>query len=118
MVSSSTCDIVQNVSRTNGQMSNVTLQHSRPGVRDILIERADNHPFHTFSDYYSQSVTVNWKYDVLDAVADHGGDTVIHSIFEKHICNLANWTVTKEFLVRFPHMSSNISTSVSKDSAP
>lgn len=75
----------------------------------MLIEQADEYPFDVFSDYYSQSVTVNWKFEATDAVSDQAGDTVIHSIFEKHICNLANWTVTKEFLARFPSMTAAVS---------
>lgn len=81
-------------------------------MRDILIERADEFPFEVFSDYYSQSVSVNWNFDVLDAVSNHGEDTTIHSIFEKHICSLSNWTVTREFLARFPSMASVVSASV------
>lgn len=81
-----------------------TYKLNRPGVRDILIENADDHPFEMFSQYYSQNVSVNWKFDALDAVSDANNYGVLHSIFVKHISNLKNWTVTPEFKARFPYM--------------
>jgi hypothetical protein len=61
-----------------------------------------------FSDYYSQNVTINWQYDSLDAISDMDGDCVLHSIFEKHVRNIKNWTVSPEFTARFPDMASAI----------
>ncbi|ORY69035.1 uncharacterized protein BCR38DRAFT_455818 [Pseudomassariella vexata] len=79
-----------------------------PGVRDILIENSEDFPFQLFSDYYSQNVTVNWQFDSLDAISDMDNDAVLHSIFEKHVRNLKNWTVSPEFHTRFPEMVSAI----------
>ncbi|KAI9168094.1 hypothetical protein HJFPF1_04238 [Paramyrothecium foliicola] len=80
-----------------------------PGVRDLLIEKADEYPFHIFSDYYSQNVSVNWPFDSADAVSDFdGGGGALHSIFEKHIRSLKNWTVTPEFCAKFPDMEAAI----------
>ncbi|KAH6869057.1 hypothetical protein B0T10DRAFT_501914 [Thelonectria olida] len=76
-----------------------------PGVRDILIEYPDEYPFELFSPYYSQHVTVNWEYDSLDAIADPDDDCTLHSIFEKHVRKLRNWTVSSEFRDRFPSMT-------------
>ncbi|KAF4970049.1 hypothetical protein FSARC_2867 [Fusarium sarcochroum] len=75
-----------------------------PGVRDILIENQAEYPFQLFSDYYSQNVSVNWKFDGLDAISDLDGEGTLHSIFEKHIRNLKNWTVSQAFEDRFPSM--------------
>ncbi|KAG5826350.1 hypothetical protein H9Q74_003590 [Fusarium xylarioides] len=75
-----------------------------PGVRDILIDNQAEYPFQLFSDYYSQNVTVNWKFDGLDAISDLEGDGALHSIFEKHIRDLKNWTVSQGFKDRFPLM--------------
>ncbi|KAH7371114.1 hypothetical protein BKA66DRAFT_573072 [Pyrenochaeta sp. MPI-SDFR-AT-0127] len=79
-----------------------------PGVRDILIENPSEYPFEPFSKYYSQNVTVNWQFDGLDTIADISGEAVLHSIFEKHIRNIHNWTVASEFHSRFPDMTSAI----------
>ncbi|KAJ4184371.1 hypothetical protein NW767_013254 [Fusarium falciforme] len=76
-----------------------------PGVRDILIENQAEYPFQLFSDYYSQNVSVNWKFDGLDAVSDLNGEGTLHSIFERHIRDLRNWTVSKAFQDRFPSMT-------------
>ncbi|KAK1763982.1 hypothetical protein QBC33DRAFT_572924 [Phialemonium atrogriseum] len=80
-----------------------------PSVRDVLIENADKYPFEVFSEQYSQRVTVNWPFDVLDAVSDLDNEAVLHSIFEKHIRNLKNWTVSAEFRGCFPEVASLIS---------
>ncbi|KAH7131718.1 hypothetical protein B0J13DRAFT_678753 [Dactylonectria estremocensis] len=79
-----------------------------PRVRDILIENPEKYPFQLFSDYYSQHVTINWKFDSLDAVADIENEAVLHSIFEKHIRKLSNWTVSPEFQSCFPVITSAI----------
>lgn len=81
---------------------------ARPGVRDILIENPDDHPFDLFSEYYSHNVSVNWMFDPVDAITDVENEAVLHSIFEKHVCNLKNWTVSADFQTRFPYMSSAI----------
>lgn len=80
----------------------------RPGVRDAIIEKPDEHSFEVFSQYYSENVRINWTFDSLDAVSDSDSEVVLHSIFEKHVCNLKNWTVLPEFLRRFPAMTSAI----------
>lgn len=81
---------------------------TRPGVRDILIENPNDHTFDIFSQYYSQNVSINWSFESSDAVNDANNEVFLHSIFEKHICNLENWTVTPEFQARFPHMTAAI----------
>jgi hypothetical protein len=51
---------------------------------------------------------VNWSFDTLDAIDEVGGAERVHSIFEKHIRSLKNWTVSSAFLERFPAMASLI----------
>ena len=80
----------------------------RPGVRDILIENSGQFPFELFSEFYSHNVTVNWQFDDLDAVSSVDNDTILHSIFEKHILKVSNWTVSEEFKSRFPGMVSAV----------
>ncbi|PSN68628.1 hypothetical protein BS50DRAFT_489557 [Corynespora cassiicola Philippines] len=96
-------------------VSQITVPHAAwidnipwPGVRDILIQEPQSHPFEVFSQYYSQNVTINWSFDPLDAVSDVDDQVILHSIFEKHICSLKNWTVTSDFQRRFPAMTSAI----------
>lgn len=72
----------------------------------MLIENPEEYPFELFSEYYCQNVSVNWKFDSLDAISDIDNDAVLHSIFEKHIRNLKHWTVSSEFRARFPEMMS------------
>ena len=49
-----------------GHFGSLTL--IRPGVRDTLIENPDLYPFETFSEMYSQCVSVNWPYGPMDAI--------------------------------------------------
>lgn len=76
----------------------------RPGVRDILIESPEKYPFELFSSVYSQCVTVNWPYDVEDALCEEGDDIVPSRIFAKHIRRLSNWTVSRDFEKHYPEM--------------
>lgn len=85
-----------------------TNANCRPGVRDILIEKSEDYPFELFSEWYSQNVKVNWVFDEHDAISNRNNDCVTHSIYEKHIRNLKNWTVSPKFLERFPEMASAI----------
>ncbi|KIV99684.1 uncharacterized protein PV09_08675 [Verruconis gallopava] len=75
-----------------------------PGVRDLLIENPEDYPYEAVGKWYTENVSINWNFDVLDAVDEVGGAERLHSIFEKHLRNLNNWTVTPAFLERFPAM--------------
>lgn len=74
----------------------------------MLIDRPDRYPFAVFSEYYSANVSVNWPYEVEDAISHSNGQVVLNSIFEKHILRLSNWTVSQEFQDYFPEMTSAI----------
>jgi hypothetical protein len=77
---------------------------NRPGVRDILIEHTDEYPYHLWTENFTQNVSVNWKFDYSDALSETDNDVVIHSIFEKHVRRLQNWTVSSEFVRVFPKL--------------
>ncbi|KAL3457226.1 hypothetical protein BJX64DRAFT_293304 [Aspergillus heterothallicus] len=79
-----------------------------PRVRDLLIENPTKHPFAVFSEVYSRNVSINWPYDKMDCVLTQGDNVQLNSIFEKHIRNLNNWTVTKEFQDYLPDMTAAI----------
>jgi hypothetical protein len=44
----------------------------------------------------------------MDCVSTQGDNVQLNSIFEKHIRNLNNWTVTKEFQDYLPDMAAAI----------
>ncbi|KAK6227380.1 hypothetical protein QIS74_00935 [Colletotrichum tabaci] len=79
-----------------------------PGVRHVLVERSEQLSHPVFSPHFSSNVSVNWPFDVTDAVSVVGGETVLHSIFEKHVRNLKNWTMSPEFMARFPEMAASV----------
>jgi hypothetical protein len=70
----------------------------------LLIEDPDRYPFSTFSNFYSLNVRLNWQFDSVDAVSNMSEEGVLHSIFEKHVRCLRNWTVDAAFRAQFPEM--------------
>jgi hypothetical protein len=77
----------------------------RPGVRDLLVEHPEDYPYEAVGKWYTGHVSVNWNFDTLDAIDEAEGSERLHSIFEKHLRNLSNWTVSPAFLERFPAMT-------------
>jgi hypothetical protein len=71
----------------------------------MLIERPDEYPYHLWTENFTQNVSVTWTFEVSDAISETGDDFVLHSIFEKHIRNLANWTLSPEFQTLFPDLT-------------
>lgn len=67
---------------------------------------SDRYPFECFSDIFSHTVTVNWPYDITDAVCTAGcdGELELSPVFEKHVRKLHNWTVAREFDSAFGEM--------------
>ena len=70
----------------------------------MLIDRPDEYPYRHWTENFTQNVSVNWTFDICDAVSKTGDDVVLHSIFEKHIRNLKNWSVSLEFQKLFPDL--------------
>ncbi|KAH7083508.1 hypothetical protein BKA63DRAFT_503131 [Paraphoma chrysanthemicola] len=76
-----------------------------PNVRDILIKDAPEYPIENFVEYYAQNISVNWKFDEDDSLADITGEVLLHSIFEKHINHLQNWSVSSDFQLIHPNLA-------------
>lgn len=74
----------------------------------MLIEDPDRYPFAVFSEFYSAHISVNWPYEVEDAVTHLNGQVAMNTIFERHIQRLSNWTVSQQFQHFFPEMTSSI----------
>jgi hypothetical protein len=53
---------------------------------------------------------VNWTFDISDALSETESGEVLHTIFEKHVRNLKNWTVSPEFQGLFPTLMPAIHT--------
>jgi hypothetical protein len=79
-------------------------QVPRPDVRDMLIERPGEYSYQLWTENFTPNVSVNWKFDICDAVSGTGDDLVFHSTFEKHVRNLKNWSVSPEFQKLFPDL--------------
>lgn len=83
-----------------------------PRVRDLLIEDPNKYSFEKFSEAYSQTVNVNWPFEPMDAVVRIGagslGEVILNPLFEKHIQKLSNWTVSRDFELRFPEAAAVI----------
>ena len=81
-----------------------------PKVRDYLIE----HPEITLDDIaatYASSFFVSWNYDpshVLISVDAESKVVITNPVFEEHIRQLKNWSVSEPFRQRFPELSALI----------
>ncbi|KIN06811.1 hypothetical protein OIDMADRAFT_107891 [Oidiodendron maius Zn] len=75
-----------------------------PGVRDLLIEQPEDYPYRLWTENFTQNVSVNWKFDLSDALSETDNEIVLHSIFEKHIRKLKNWTVSSNFARIVPNL--------------
>lgn len=76
----------------------------RPGVRDLLIEYPEKYTYTHWTDNFTQNVSVNWQFDTSDALLERDDEITLHSIFEKHVRVLRNWTVSDEFAQLFPDL--------------
>lgn len=61
-----------------------------------------------FIEYYVQNISVNWEFDEVDSLADITGEVLLHSIFEKHVSRLQNWSVSSEFQLLYPNLAQAI----------
>lgn len=79
-----------------------------PSVRDILIKDAHEYAIEHSIEYYVQNISVNWKFDEADSLADITGEVLLHSIFEKHVSRLQSWSVSSEFQHFYPNLAQAI----------
>lgn len=99
-------------SRLKPQPSQLAVPHEQwvshlqfPNMRDIVIERQDVYANLNFLNLFTQSIRVNWPYrdiDTIDLKAD--GSVVISDLFEKHILDTNNWSMTTPFTRAYPEM--------------
>jgi hypothetical protein len=74
----------------------------------MLIEYPEDYPYRLWTENFTQNVTINWAHHITDAISETDSDVQVHSIFEKHIRTLKNWTVSSEFSRLFPKLMSAI----------
>ncbi|KAK5175098.1 uncharacterized protein LTR77_000235 [Saxophila tyrrhenica] len=77
-----------------------------PRVRDYLIE----HPEITldmFAIVYSTNFNITWPYDPRHVVlvTEDSNLVIVNPVFEEHIQQISNWTITDAFKARFPEMA-------------
>ncbi|KAI5261099.1 hypothetical protein E4T47_09514 [Aureobasidium subglaciale] len=75
-----------------------------PEVRDRIIMCPHRYPYDLWTANFTQTVKVAWPYEISDAWVERDGDYVLHSIFEKHIRKLENWSVSPRFGQVFPDL--------------
>ncbi|KAI5211062.1 hypothetical protein AUEXF2481DRAFT_28633 [Aureobasidium subglaciale EXF-2481] len=75
-----------------------------PEVRDKIIMCPHRYPYELWTANFTQTVKVGWPYEITDAWVERNGDYVLHSIFEKHVRRLENWSVSPQFGQAFPDL--------------
>ncbi|OAL50142.1 hypothetical protein IQ07DRAFT_632071 [Pyrenochaeta sp. DS3sAY3a] len=81
------------------------LKMSRPTAREKIIERMEWSKFERFRKITSDTLSINWPYDVssiLHVVSQC--ELQLNPVFVDHVRNLANWTVGVELIEEFPFL--------------
>lgn len=77
-----------------------------PKLRDRVIERQDLYANARFVNLYAQSLRINWPFQSTEMINFENGHVVITDLFEKHISDIGNWSVTEPFTCAFPELQS------------
>jgi hypothetical protein len=63
-----------------------------------------DYPYHLWTANFTQAVELRWPHGLSDAWMESDGDIVLHSIFEKFLRRLENWSVSPQFGEVFPDL--------------
>jgi len=90
-----------------------------PDIRTYLVEHQEI-SLDDFAAAYSTQFSILWNYDPKLVVMNHPsistpaqGKVTINPIYEEHIRQLKNWSVSEMFRNRFPEMGQIIDQSLS-----
>jgi hypothetical protein len=68
-----------------------------------------DYPYHLWTANFTQAVQLRWPYELSDAWMESDDDIALHSIFEKFLRRLENWSVSPQFGEVFPDLMSIMS---------
>lgn len=81
-----------------------------PKLREKILDNQDLYETEEFQQVYTASLNLNWPYrdlDVLEVIGDGrsaGSEVMASEQFRRHLFNLENWSLDKEFARRYPEL--------------
>lgn len=76
-----------------------------PKLRDEVISNPAAYSSEDFQHIYTSSLNVNWQWRDIDAFCiEDDGQVVLSREFERHVGNLANWSLDAPFARRYPEL--------------
>lgn len=70
----------------------------------MVIERQDLYANNEFLFMYTTSLCVNWPWKDADIFKFKIGEIMVCNLFEEHILNLENWSLTEPFRFAYPEL--------------
>ncbi|OJJ49944.1 hypothetical protein ASPZODRAFT_58617 [Penicilliopsis zonata CBS 506.65] len=77
-----------------------------PRLRERVIISYQDYPLDSWSVPFTRDLSINWPYEAADCLlsTSESGELLINPIFERHLRNLANWSVGPSFAEAFPSL--------------
>ncbi|KAJ5620743.1 hypothetical protein N7510_004727 [Penicillium lagena] len=75
-----------------------------PRMRDRLVASHQDYPFENWFIPFTRGLSVNWPYEATDCLLSTGDsdELLINPVFERHLRNLANWSLGPLFAEHYP----------------
>lgn len=75
-------------------------------MRDRLVANFQDYPFENWFIPFTRGLSVNWPYEDTDCLLSAGDsdELSINPVFERHLRNLANWSLGPLFAEAYPSL--------------
>lgn len=79
-----------------------------PAMREKLVRTYNpaEYLFENFFIPYTTTLSLNWPYEETDTLLENpdGDEVIINPVFQRHLCNVENWTLGTAFDKAFPNL--------------
>ncbi|KAI2790789.1 hypothetical protein POX_c03638 [Penicillium oxalicum] len=78
-----------------------------PRMRDRLVTSPQDYPFENWFIPFTRGMDLNWPYEATDCLlsAVDSDDLIINPVFERHMRNLNNWSLSPLFAEAYPGLA-------------
>ncbi|KAJ9195519.1 hypothetical protein DTO021D3_5095 [Paecilomyces variotii] len=78
-----------------------------PRLRDRLVMSWQSYPFDEWFVPWTRTISVNWPYEATDCLlsSPDSEELLINPVFERHLRNLNNWSLGKEWADLYPGLA-------------
>lgn len=77
-----------------------------PRMRDRVVMSWQSYPFDEWFVPWTRTISVNWPYEATDCLLStpESEELLINPVFERHMRNLNNWSLGREFADAYPSL--------------